>query len=564
MYDLLIRNGTIVDGSGRPGYRANIAVQDGHIAAIGQVSSGAQKELDADGHVVTPGFIDGHTHLDAQMFWDPLGSPSCWQGVTTAVTGNCGFTLAPCSELKRALVLRSLERAEDISGAAMEAGIKWRWTTFPEYLDVVDTLPKGINYAANVGHSALRTFAMGEAAFDREANEDELALMRRELNDALSAGAIGLTTSRGEGHNTSDDRPVPSRLASWDEVRRLVMEMGIHKQRLFELATPNVARFGELGARRQFHDGLLDLAVASGVTITWGMLPLPQITAEELPLLERAAASGGKLVGQSHSRGISLLYSFLTNTPYDWLLEWKEVRALPLPQQLLALQDVGTRGRLVEAAKRAVFPKPTGGDSPRPPDFSQLTVWQNALPPNPTVQEMAAARGVHPIELLIHLAVETNMQQFFMLPGMAWSTDELLRTMRHPHCVMTFSDAGAHVTQQDCSIQTHLLGYWVRQMQEFTLEDAVRMITLAPAQAWSFHDRGLLREGMVADINVFDPARIAPGLPVLRHDLPTGAKRLESKAAGILATIVAGEILIQNGNHTGSLPGRLLRRRGVN
>ena len=240
MYDLLIRNGTVIDGSGQPGYRADIVIQGGRIAAIGDVSGTARHAIDADGHVVTPGFIDGHTHLDAQMHWDPLGSSSCWQGVTTAVMGNCGFTLAPSSKSGRALVVRNLERAEDISGAAMEAGIDWRWTTFREYLDVVDSLPKGINYGANIGHSALRTFVMGEAAFERKSTEDELALMRRELEDALAAGSLGFTTSRGEGHLTSDDRPVASRVADWGEVNHLVMAMGKFGRRVFELAPPRI------------------------------------------------------------------------------------------------------------------------------------------------------------------------------------------------------------------------------------------------------------------------------------------------------------------------------------
>ena len=189
-----------------------------------------------------------------------------------------------------------------------------------------------------------------------------------------------------------------------------------------------------------------------------------------------------------------------------------------------------------------------------------MVVWQNALPPNPTVHDVAAQRGIHPIEAFIALAVESDLQQFFYQPGMRWDTTALLNAMRHPHCVMTFSDAGAHVTQQECSLQTYLLAHWVRQKQEFTLEEAVRMVTLAPAEAWGFTDRGLLREGLAADINIFDPDRITPTLPVLLHDLPTGAPRLESRAEGILATIVGGEITIQRGEHTGALPGRLLRR----
>ena len=535
------------------------------IAAIGRLRGQARLELDAEGHMVTPGFIDGHTHLDAQLFWDSLGASSCWHGVTTAVMGNCGFTLAPASEAQRGLVVRNLERAEDISGAAMEAGIKWRWSRFREYLEVIDGLPKGINYAANVGHSALRTWAMGEAAFERDANEDELKIMESELIDALAAGAIGFTTSRAESHSTSDDRPVASRVASWEEMRRLVAAMGAHSRGIFEIALPQSARSIDPAIRHRFQEALLALAVESGVPITWGIQPLGAIAQEECRLLDRAAAVGGRMFGQSHSRGISFIKSFQTHMPYDWLPEWKAVRALPVPEQRRALENPQIRRQLVESAKTAIFPEATAADGAYKPDFSTFTVLNSAVPPNPTVAEMAAQRGCDPIDVLLDLALDTDFAQKFVQPTKTWRTEEeVLAVMRHPRCIMTFSDSGAHVTQiMDSSIQTHLLAYWVRHKQAFTLEEAVRMITLAPAIAWGLSGRGLLREGMIADINVFDSERIAPSLPVLVADLPTGARRLEQKADGILATIVSGEMLIRNGKHTGAFPGHLVRARAA-
>ncbi len=210
-YDLVIRNGTVIDGSGLPGYRADVGISHGKITAIGRIRDAAREVIDAEGHVVAPGFIDGHTHMDAQISWDPLGTCSCWHGVTSVVMGNCGFTLAPCKPDQKHLVVRNLERAEDIAGEAMEAGIDWTWETFPEYFDALDRLPKGINYAGYVGHSALRTYAMGEKAFESAASSDEIATMQRELRDALRAGAIGLTTSRTENHMTSAGNPVASR-----------------------------------------------------------------------------------------------------------------------------------------------------------------------------------------------------------------------------------------------------------------------------------------------------------------------------------------------------------------
>lgn len=215
-YDLIIRGGTVVDGSGMPRFRADVGIIDGKIATIGKIKESAKEVLDAEGHIVAPGFVDAHTHMDAQVFWDPLGTCSCWHGITSVVMGNCGFSLAPCAEKDKSLVMRNLERAEDISPEAMEAGIKWSWTTFPEYLDAVDRLPKGINYAAYMGHSALRTYVMGARAFTDEATPADLDAMKREVRDAIRAGAIGFTTSRTYNHQTTDGSPVASRLARTD------------------------------------------------------------------------------------------------------------------------------------------------------------------------------------------------------------------------------------------------------------------------------------------------------------------------------------------------------------
>jgi N-acyl-D-amino-acid deacylase len=240
-YDLVIRNGVVIDGSGMPRYRGDVGVSGGRIAAIGRIRESAREVIDAEGQVVAPGFVDGHTHMDAQVFWDPLGTCSCWHGVTSVVMGNCGFTLAPCAKPDRHLVVKNLERAEDIAGAAMDAGIDWTWTTYPEFLGALDALPKGINYAGYVGHSALRTFAMGERAFEKAASEDDLRVMERELRNAMTAGAMGFTTSRSPSHETPDRRPVASRVATWDEVRRLVGVMGEMNAGIFEIAGDSAA-----------------------------------------------------------------------------------------------------------------------------------------------------------------------------------------------------------------------------------------------------------------------------------------------------------------------------------
>jgi N-acyl-D-aspartate/D-glutamate deacylase len=560
-FDLVIRNGTVVDGSGLGSYRADVGVMDDRIAFVGRIRESGREEIDAEGHVVTPGFIDGHTHMDAQVFWNSAGSNSCWHGVTTVVMGNCGFTLAPVQPDAHALVVRNLERAEDIDPAALAAGIEWGWETFPEYMEAVDRLPKGINYAANVGHSALRTWAMGERAFEEEANDDDLKLMTGQLDDAIRAGAIGFTTSRSEHHETSDDRPVASRLASWDEVRQLVGVMGDLGTGIFEGGAEGVTSEDPV-IREQAGQRMRSLAVESGVPLTGGLIATNPGGYEMLALIDSIAAAGGRMIGQTHCRGINVLLSFKTRLPFDVLPEWRPIRALPLDKQREALLDPATRDRLVRAAMSGDYTRWRGiGAMPRKPDFDGIRVYSNGLPPNPSLTEVANSRGVTPADVMIDLAITTDFDQLFIQPSLyPQDPDVLLAVLRHPRTVMTFSDSGAHLSQiADSSIHTYLLGHWVRDRNVFTLEEAVRMITLAPALAWGFSDRGLLREGMAADLNVFDPDRVAPTVPVVVDDLPAGGRRLVQRSVGFKATVVNGQVTIRDGEPTGHLSGRLLR-----
>ena len=559
-YDLVIKNGTVIDGTGLPRYRADVAVRHGRIAAIGRIREAAREVVDAESRVVTPGFIDGHTHMDAQVFWDPYGTCSCWHGVTTVVMGNCGFTLAPCGKRERHLVVRNLERAEDIAAEAMDAGIDWTWTTFPEFLDRVDALPKGINYAGYVGHSALRTFAMGERAFEKESSEDELSVMERELRDAMRAGAIGFTTSRSPSHETPDRRPVASRLASWDEVRRLVGVLGEMNAGVFELAGERAG--GDPERLREYHVRLRDLAVESGRPITWGLFSRreePDLWRTYLALLEETAARGGRMFAQVHSRALTVVLSFKTNLPFDRLPAWRELRALPLDQQQARLRDPELRRRLVEAAKERDERRPIGAEA-RLGSYEWIFVMDSPEGPHRSVAEIARERGIDPVEAIIDLALEKDLDRFFLQPIANENQDHALELITHPRTVVTFSDSGAHVSQiMDASLQTHLLSYWVRARRALALEQAVRMLSFAPATYWGFADRGLIREGMAADLLVFDPDTIAPEMPEVVRDLPAGARRLTQRARGIAATVVNGEVVLRDGKPTGALPGQLLR-----
>ena len=562
-YDLLIRNGMVIDGSGLPRYRADVGVRHGKIVEIGRIRGSARETIDAEGHVVTPGFVDGHTHMDAQIFWDPLGTCSCWHGVTSVVMGNCGFTLAPCSAKDKDLVIRNLQRAEDISPEAMDAGIDWKWTTFPEFLDCLDALPKGINYAGYIGHSALRTYAMGERAFDEAATDEDLVTMEREVRDAIRAGAIGFTTSRSPSHETPDRRPVASRVANWDEVRRLVGVMGELGAGIFEIAGEAVGRTdADLEGLKEYHRRLRDLAVETGVPVTWGLFSrreAPGIWRHYIDLLEETATAGGRMFAQVHSRALSVVLSFRTNLPFDRLPVWKDLRALPLAEQRARLRDPDMRQKLVEAARERDQRKPIGAE-PRLTSYEWIFVMDTPGGPHASVASIARERNVDPVEAMIDLALEKDLDRFFLQPIANHDQDHALELMKHPRTVVTFSDSGAHVSQiMDASLQTHLLSHWVREKQAFTLEQAVRMLSFDNATHWGFADRGLIREGMAADLVVFDPETVGPTMPDVVNDLPAGARRLIQRAHGFAATVVNGDVVLRDGQHTGALPGRLLR-----
>ena len=409
--DLLIKNGTVVDGSGGARYRADVGVRDGRIVSIGRAVETANRTVDADGLVVAPGFVDGHTHMDAQVFWDPLGSCSCYHGVTTAVMGNCGFTLAPCKAEDADLVFRNLERAEDLSRDAMLAGIRWNWETFPQFLDTVEALPKGINYAGYIGHSALRTYVMGERAFSEAAGDDDLKRMCHLVQEAIGAGAIGFSTSRTFNHITADDRPVASRVAEWDEVRAIVNAMGATGKGIFELAGEAPGRDPE--RIREYFGRLRDLAVESGVTQTWGMFSTrlaPELWRPYFDLLDDTAAAGGRMYAQVHSRALNVLLSFEAHTPFDKWDVWKDIRSLPLDEQKTKLRDPAIKAKLIEVASREYTGPRVVGAEARPPQWEWVYPMFDMSHDQPSMAELAAQRGVHPVELMIDLSLEYDFK----------------------------------------------------------------------------------------------------------------------------------------------------------
>ena len=563
MSELLIRGGTLIDGTGRARRRADVMVDGGVITEIGLLGGRKAKRIvEAEGQIVSPGFVDVHTHMDAQIAWDPMGESSCFHGVTTAVMGNCGFTLAPVRSDERHLVVRNLERAEDISAEAMAAGIDWSWETFPEYLNFVDRTPKGINYAGYIGHSALRTWAMGERAFEDSANEDDLALMVGQLRSAMKSGAMGFTTSVSVNHATSDDRPVASRMANWSEVELLVSEMGKLGAGIFELAHHHDLRSRDLEKRELYISRLVELAVRTGVPFTYGMLAAGKGDLGWKPvveLLDRINSAGGRSWAQVHTRQFGVLLSFSTQLPFDSLPIWKELRKATLEDQLLALRNPEMRSSLIHEAEHGDYGRSIGAEA-RKPEWEFVYPMESALPPYRSIAEIAVAENKKPIDVFFDVAVANNLDIFFIQAAANQDQSVVLDLMKHPFAIPTFSDSGAHVTQiMDSSIQTHLLGHWVRNEKAFSLEEAIHRMTLVPARAWGFDDRGVLAEGKASDINIFDSESVSPNLPELLHDLPSGAARLRQTSVGIKATIVNGEILVEDGETTGATPGMLLR-----
>ena len=564
--DLVIENGTVIDGSGGPRYRADVGVKAGRIVEIGRIRSVAAERIDAEGHIVSPGFIDGHTHMDAQVAWDQLGSCSCWHGVTSVVMGNCGFALAPCQPEEREWIARCLEAVEDIPVDAMMNGIDWTWETFPEYLDQVAQLPKAINYSAFIGHSALRMYVMGKRALSEVANEDDLRKMGAAVEEALQVGAVGLSTSRATTHITPDGSPIASRIADWSEIDYLVGTLAKRNQGIFQIG-PDVSG-GE--AHQTFLKRLQKVALDSGRPIMFGTLSTqqgidPYPWQEQTRYIDETVAAGGRMYGQTTTRPIIALFSLKSYLPFDNLPAWQALRDLPIDEQRRRFADADIRSALV-AAEATMKPRDgvfQGGGAattdPKKPDYSNLFALRGVDWDDPTVEELSKHAGQHPVEVMLDLMIG-NEDQLFVQPLVNESPADVLGMLQHPRTLATFSDSGAHVCQEmGSSLQTHLLNYWVRQKQAFSLEQAVRMLTFDNASAFEFNDRGLLRPGYRADVVIFDADTIRPRLPTVETDLPGGARRLVQKADGIAATVVNGAVTFRHGASTGVYPGQLIR-----
>ena len=551
-FDLLIRGGTVVDGTGAPARCADVAIRNGRIAAVGATSGTADRVLDADGAVVAPGFVDIHTHYDAQVFWDRMLSISPWHGVTSVVMGNCGFGVAPTRPAHRELVLLTLEKVEGMSLDALRAGIgaEWPFETFAQYLDAIERRGTAINVGALVGHTPVRLYVMGEEAMEREATADEVAAMRALVAEALRAGAIGFATSKSPTHVGWEGRPVPSRVAAWEEIAALA---GC----LAEAGNVMQATLGP----GLFLDEFAAIQERTGRPVSWTALLGGMLGPDgHRAVLERSAslqARGVRVIPQVSCRPLVLEFNLAAPFPLESMSVMKPAARADLAGKRVVYADPEFR--------RALREKIDGGLLTRA--FHDMQITEH--PPDASLAErrladVAAERGVHPVDLMLDLSLASGLQTRFRLAVL--NTDEAVvaELLRHPATMLGLSDAGAHASQLcDACAPTALLGKWMREKRVLSLEEAVRRLTAEPADVFGIRDRGRLAAGLAADVTVFDPATVGCG-PLRRvYDFPAGADRLVSDAAGIRAVVVNGVVIREDGRDAvdpeAPLPGRVLR-----
>ena len=560
MLDVKIEAGTVVDGTGAPGFRADVGIRDGRIAAIGQVSEPTRTTLDARGRVVCPGFVDLHTHYDAQAFWDPALTPSSLHGVTTVFGGNCGFSLAPLVPSEGDYLMRMLARVEGMPLASLASGVPWDWTSFDEYLARLDG-GLALNAGFLVGHSALRRVAMGERANRETASEADVARMVELLRASLAAGGMGFSSSSSPTHSDGDGGPVPSRHASRDEILALCAEVRHHPGTTLEFI-PTAGPFEE--AHKEL---MVEMSLAARRTLNWNMLVVtamaPDLFEQQLETSDRAAKRGARVVALTLPNVLRMRINFTSGFVFDSLPGWGAVLAGTHDEKKRALADPAVRERL-----RGGYASPEAGVFAflLTPDLLRIVETFTAAGKaveGRTVGEVAAERGRDPFDVLFDLAVEEDLRTQFapMVPG---DDDESWRIRgemwRDPRVLIGASDAGAHLDMIDTfNLPTQLLGPCVRERRLIGLEDAIHGITDRPARLYGVRERGRLAVGWHADVVVFDPDRIAPGPLHTRADLPGGASRLFGEAIGIDHVLVNGAEIVRGGELTGARPGTILR-----
>lgn len=544
---ILLRGGSIVDGSGAPAFAGDVLLEDGRIVAIGTLDRATRRgasEIDCRGLVVAPGFIDVHTHYDAQVFWDPELTPSSWHGVTTVVMGNCGFGIAPTRPQDRCTIARILENVEGMTLEALEAGIPWQFESFPEYLAAVSRLPLRLNVAAYVGHTPVRQYVMGDASTERAATAEEVDAMRRIVGEAIDAGAIGFSTSHAASHVGAYGRPIPSRLAELSEIWTLAGELGRRGVGVVE------ATWGP----DLFVDEFAALAKAIDRPVSWAAIMATRRNPEYAPdVVRRTKAAGGRVRPQIAGRAIVVQIMLTDPGPFGNVPSFVEVLALPHAERAARYRDGEWRVRAEREITNA------WGDIVDRARVSE-SVRHAALVWGETLGELAQARGTTAFALMIDLALEEDLATRFHVPMTNDNDAQIGEMLNDDHLLLGLSDAGAHTSQLcDADFATWLLQHWWRETKTISLERAIWRLTGQPAEFLGLEGRGRLAAGAIADVVVFDPQTVGTTALERIHDLPAGADRLVARSRGIEHVFVAGEAIRQGGVDLPARPGRVVR-----
>ncbi len=561
MLDLLIRGGTVVDGTGAPAVIADVAIRDGRVVAVGSTDEPARSVLDATGLVVAPGFVDLHTHYDAQLFWDPTASPSPLHGVTTVFGGNCGFTLAPAGDAERDYLARMMAKVEGMPLDALRQGLSWDWATFPEWLDRMDR-PLGVNAGFLCGHSALRRAVMGPDAVGGAASSAQVASMVSLLHEALAAGAMGFSTSSAPPHLDGDGQPVPSRAASGAEVLALAEAVADHPGTTLEVILA--------GCLRGFRDdevGLMaSMSTLGNRPVNWNVLGVSAANRayceQQLQASTTASERGARVVALTLPPGNGIRVTLLSGSPLDGLPGWREVFALPVSPRMRALADAEVRSRLAAGATSE-----EAGVLRGLANWSVVTVEETFADATAayrgwSVRDVAAARGQEPLEALLDVAVADGLRTGFRYPTLPETDADWafrLEVWRDPRAVIGGSDAGAHLDMMCGATYSTTVLASVRTRSGLTMEEAVHLLSDVPARLYGVLDRGRLAPGFFADLVLFDPTAVGPGPETTRDDLPGGASRLYAGSTGVEHVFVRGTRVVADGQLTGATPGSLLR-----
>jgi len=563
-FDVIIRGGDVVDGTGGPRRRADVGIVGDRIGAVEpDLAGSATRVLDATGRLVTPGFVDIHTHLDAQLAWDPIGSSSCYHGITSVVMGNCGVTFAPCKPEDREYLAELMESVEDIPREAIMSGLPWDWVTYGEYLATIGRMPKGPNVGGMVGHCALRQYAMGERALDKaEPTDDDMAVMCDLLGEAMRAGALGFSTSRTYLHKVPDGRPVPGTYATADELYAFADVLGKHGAGVFESAS----RIGE-GERndpdvpltRAELSWMGEVSRRSGRPVSFGLTQhdsRPDLYQRVIDFAKEENALGATVRPPTTARSVGVLYSLDTRSMFDRAPAWRELRAMRNGKKMVAIRDAAFRVRLIEEAEQIT----NGLDTDLMFVINQPSGARYDLDPATSLGAEARRRGVSPAAAYIELLLETDGTVVCSFPFLNQQLAAVESMLDDPLVTLGLADAGAHVGQiLDASQPTFFLTYWIRERGRWTIEEAIRRLTSDTADLFGLEGRGRLQPGAFADVNVIDLDALHLPPPTYAYDFPHGAGRYVQGATGYDYTLVNGEVFMDHGTHTGVLAGALLK-----